>query len=107
MTDEIRNVFISHLHEDDEGLDRLKALVDGKGLSLRDSSITDEQPNAANDPDYIKSAILAPRIRWASVLVVYVSPQTKSSEWVNWEIEYAQKNRQANRRSLGAWGEGQ
>ena len=101
MPDEIRNVCISHLNEDDEGLDKLKRLVRKRGLSLRDASISSENPNNATNPDYIKSDILAPRIQWASVLVVYVTPKTKSSEYVNWEIEYAQKN---DKRIVGVWG---
>ncbi len=100
MSDEIKNVFISHIHEDDEGLDKLKALVEGKGLTIRDSSITSERPNQATDPDYIKQNILKPGIDWASVLVVYISPETKDSEWVNWEIEYALEQ---DKRLVGVW----
>ena len=88
MPDEIRNVFISHIHEDDDGLGKLKGLLDGKGLEIRDGSINAAKPNQATSDDYIKSDILAPRIRWASVLVVYVTPQTRTSPWVDWEIEY-------------------
>ena len=101
--DEIRNVFISHVHEDDAALPQLKQLVARKGLALRDGSITSEDPNSAENSDYIKSSILAPRIQWASVLVVLVSPETKSSPWVDWEIEYAQKN---DKRIVGVWAQG-
>ena len=31
MTDDIRNVFISHIHEDDEGIDKIKG-VNNRGL---------------------------------------------------------------------------
>ena len=34
MTQELRNVFISHVHEDDEGLPRLKDLVARHGMIL-------------------------------------------------------------------------
>ena len=100
MSKDIRNVFISHIHEDDEGLRRIKDLAQRHGLTVRDSSITSDKPNAAHNPDYIKSSILAPHIRWASVLVVYVSPDTKKSDWVNWEIEYAHKQ---GKRIVGIW----
>ena len=40
MPDEIKNVFISHIHEDDEGLSALKDLVAQQGMEIRDSSIT-------------------------------------------------------------------
>ena len=53
MDGEIKNVFISHLHEDDAGLADLKALIKQGGLTVRDSSINSTNPNKANHPDYI------------------------------------------------------
>lgn len=64
MTDEQKNVFISHIHEDDATLQGLKDLLKRNGYEIRDGSIDSSKPNNAIDPDYIKSAILAPRIRW-------------------------------------------
>lgn len=104
MANDIKNVFISHIHEDDEGLGDLKALVAKHGLEVRDGSINSEKPNAAKDPEYIKQNILIPRIEWASTLVVYVTPDTKDSWWVNWEIEYANK---LNKRIVGVWAHGE
>jgi hypothetical protein len=100
---EIKNVFISHLHEDDDGLAELKELIAKGGLTVRDSSINSANPNDANNPDYIKSQILAPQIEWASTLLVYIKPETKNSDWVNWEIEYAAK---AGRRIVGIYARG-
>ena len=100
MADDTRNVFISHIHEDDEGLTRIKDLTQKHGMTLRDSSITADKPNSARNPDYIKSQILAPHIKWAGVLVVYVSPDTKDSDWVDWEIEYAHRR---GKRIVGVW----
>src|SRR5208283_2315669 len=77
MADEIKNVFISHVHEDDDGLAKLKDLIGKGGLTVRDSSINKTNPNDAKNPDYIKSQILAPQIQWASTLLVYVTPKTK------------------------------
>jgi len=91
MADEIKNVFISHVHEDDDGLAKLKDLIQKGGLTVRDSSINSSKPNEAEDPEYIKSKVLAPQIQWASTLLVYITPKTKDSPWVNWEIEYAEK----------------
>lgn len=84
-------MFVSHLHEDDARIGDLKGLVDNRGLTIRDSSINAGRPNKANDPDYIKHQILAPRIDWASTMVVLISPETKDSEYVRWEIEHAAK----------------
>ncbi len=100
MSGNIRNVFISHIHEDDEGLKNLKDLIHKHGMECRDASITADKPNAAKNPAYIKQKILAPHIRWASVLMVYISPNTKDSPWVNWEIEYAHKQ---EKRIVGVW----
>src|SRR5260370_33646715 len=104
MADEIKNVFISHVHEDDDGLGKLKDLIKKGGLTLRDSSINKTNPNDAKDPDYIKSQILAPQIRWASTLLVHITPKTKDSEWVNWEIEYAEK---LGKRIIGVYAHGE
>jgi len=103
MPDEIRNVFISHIHEDDDGLANLKSLLGDNGLQIRDGSITSVNPNNANNEEYIKSQILAPRIRWAGVFIVYISPRTKESMYVDWEIEYAHK---IGKRIVGVWAHG-
>jgi len=103
MSNDIRNVFISHVHEDDAGLADLKELIRKGGLTVRDSSISSSNPNNATNPDYIKSQILAPQIQWASTLLVYITPQTKGSEWVNWEIEYAAKS---GKRIVGVYARG-
>ena len=77
MSNEIKNVFISHVHEDDAGLPELKDLIEKGGLTVRDSSIDSSSPNEAKDPEYIKSKILTPQIEWASTLLVYITPKTK------------------------------
>lgn len=100
---DIRNVFISHVHEDDDGLKKTKDLVKSKGMAIRDASIHAGKENDAKSPDYIKSRILAPQIDWAGVFIVYITPKTKGSEWVDWEIEYAAKQ---GKRIIGVWGHG-
>ena len=103
MADEIRNVFISHIHEDDADLGKLKDLLARQGCAIRDASITSDKPNDANNPEYIKTQVLAPGIQWSSTLIVYITPETHNSEWVNWEIEYAQK---LGKRIVGVWAHG-
>ena len=95
-----KNIFISHIHEDDDGLGKLKDLLKGHGMTVRDYSIHADNPNNAHDENYIKYRILAPRINQSSTLVVYISPETKNSKWVDWEIEYALKN---DKRIVGVW----
>ena len=103
MAEQIKNVFISNIHEDDDGLAKFKDLVEKSGLTVRDSSINSTNPNNAKDHDYIKTQILAPQIQWASTLVVYITPDTRNSEWVNWEIEYAAKE---GKRIVGVYAHG-
>jgi hypothetical protein len=99
-----KNVFISHVHEDDEGLGKLKTLLDKNGLKIQDYSINSDNPNNAHSEEYIKSEILAPRISSCPVMVVYISPQTRESRYVNWEIEYAEKQ---GKRIVGVWAHGE
>jgi len=84
-----KNIFISHLHEDDKLLPKLKDLISNAGMEVRDGSINSDKPNEASNEAYIKREILAPRIDWASTLVVLITRHTAQSDWVNWEIKYA------------------
>ena len=104
MSNDIKNVFISHIHEDDSKLSDLKTLLKKNGIDARDYSITADKPNQAKNEEYIKNEILAPQIQQCSVLVVYVSPDTKNSDYVNWEIEYANK---IGKRIVGVWENGE
>jgi len=58
-----------------------------------------ENSTTRKDEDYIKTQILAPAIKWAGVFICYVSPQTKSSDWVNWEKQ--------GKRIVGVWAHGE
>src|SRR5512145_3103673 len=84
-----KNIFISHVHENDDLLPKLKDLLGRAGMDVRDGSIRSDKPNNAKNEDYIKREILAPRIQWASTLVVLITNETAQSDWVNWEIKYA------------------
>jgi hypothetical protein len=103
MVDHIKNVFVSHVHEDDDGLTKLKKLLANNGMTIKDSSINSSNPNDAKSPDYIKNQILAPQINWAGTFLIYITPKTKESAWVNWEIEYAAKQ---GKRIVGVWEHG-
>ncbi len=104
MADETtKNVFISHVHDDDDGLQKLKDLLAGKGMTIRDASIHAGKENGAESADYIKSEILAPQINWAGTFITYVTPKSKESKWVDWEIEYAEKQ---GKQIIGVWAHG-
>jgi MTH538 TIR-like domain (DUF1863) len=104
MATQIKNIFISHIHEDDAGLGKLKSLLERNGMTIRDYSINSDKPNNATSEAYIKSAILAPQIQASGALIVYITPDTKNSDYVNWEIEYAQK---MGKRIIGVWANGE
>lgn len=97
-------VFISHIHEDDSKLSDLKNLMKRNGIEPRDYSINSDKPNRAKSEEYIKSQILAPRIKQCPVMVVYISSETKHSDYVNWEIEYAHG---LGKRIVGVWARGE
>jgi hypothetical protein len=103
MSDKIKHVFISHINEDDDVLQDLKELLKRNGYEICDGSIDSSKPNDAKDPAYVKSQILAPRIQWAGEMVVLISRDTWTSTFVDWEIEYAQKQ---GKRIVGVWAHG-
>lgn len=98
-------VFVSHIHEDDEHIGNLRRLLKDHGHEFKVSAVDSSNPNNAKNEQYIKSEILAPKIDWASggAMVVLISPQTKNSTWVDWEIEYALKK---GMRIVGVWTQG-
>jgi len=103
VTEKTRNLFISHVHEDDEKLQPLKDLLKTRGWNVRDGSIDSSKPNKAENKDYIKYKILAPHIDWAGAFIVLVSEETHTSEYVEWEIEYAKKE---GKRIVGVYAQG-
>ncbi len=100
---DIRNVFISHVHEDDAMVPNLKQLIERAGTVVRNGSVTSDRPNDAQNVEYIKREILKPRIEWASTLVVLITHDTADSWWVNWEIHYAV---QLGKRVVGVFAQG-
>ena len=50
MADDTKNVFVSHVHEDDAGLGKLKDLLKANGMTIRDYSISSDNPNNAKCP---------------------------------------------------------
>lgn len=103
MADTIRNVFISHIHEDDDRINELVRLIEQQDYKVRNGSITSADPNRANDENYIKNEYLAPGINWAGTVLVLISSHTKESDYVDWEIEYGAKK---GKRIIGVWDRG-
>lgn len=103
MNNKRKNVFISHIHKDESKLSDLKSLLKKHGIEARDYSVHSGKPNNASNEQYVKNKILAPQIKQAGVLVVYISEATKDSKYVNWEIEYARKH---DKPIVGVWEKG-
>lgn len=97
-----RNVFISHYGEDDAHVQNMKALLDNKGCTLRNSSIDSTKPNDAKNAAYITS-LLRDGIQWAGCVIVLVGNNTHTRPWVDQEIEMA--NRQG-KRIIGVYARG-
>jgi hypothetical protein len=100
---ESNRVFVSHIHEDDAHVQGMRQLLADRGYQVQISAVDSTTPNSAKDEQYIKSEILKPKLDWTGAggtLVVLVSPGTRDSSWVDWEIEYAQ---QLGMRIVGVW----
>ena len=54
--------------------------------------------------EYIKKQYLKPAIDWAGTVVVLIGNNTHKSDWVNWEIEYAQ---QCQKKIIGVYIQGE
>ena len=99
MSKEAINLFISHCGEDEKFIEPFKELV-GSKYNVRDSSIVETEPNNAQNSDYIKYSILAPKINWSGTMIVLIGPDMRDSDYVNWEIEYAMKH---NKQIIGVY----
>lgn len=97
---DINRIFVSHIHEDDEHVTGMRRLLKDGGHEVQISTVDSTNPNNAHNEAYIKSDILGPKIDWAGTMVVLISPGTKDSPWVDWEIERAQ---QQDMRIVGVW----
>ena len=89
MAKELINVFVSHYHEDEENIRKMKDLL-GDDYSIRNYSVTSDKYNNAQSEDYIKD-LLRPLIKEAGTFICLIGPETHGSKWVNWEIEQAAK----------------
>lgn len=85
----MKNVFVSHYHEDEESIRKLKELL-GDTCQLRNYSVTSEKFNNAQNDEYIKS-LLRPLIKAAGTFICLIGEKTKDSDWVDWEIRQAAK----------------
>lgn len=98
---EIKNVFVSHYHEDEDSIKKFKDML-SDDYCIKNYSVTSDKYNNATSEDYIKN-MLRPLINQASTFICLIGPNTHDSKWVNWEIEQALKQ---GKRIIGVylWG---
>lgn len=90
MESEIKNIFVSHQHNDADRIKDLQNLIGKHGISMRDSSIYEKKlKNNATNEQYIKQKLIKPQIQWAGTVVVLIGKDTAKSDYVNWEIKTA------------------
>ena len=102
MAKKEKNIFVTHIHENDHKLGDLMALLRRKGMLPRNYSITSDKPNNLRSERSIKR-LLKRHIEPASALVVYITPDTRTSKWVDWEIRTAAM---MGKRIVGVWAYG-
>ena len=90
MADEIKNIFVSHQHNDADKIEAFKKLIGKHGISMRDSSIYESKlKNNATNEQYIKQELIKPQMKWAGTVAVLIGRDTAKSDYVNWEIKTA------------------
>jgi hypothetical protein len=80
-----RNVFISFATEDLDQVNLLRGQAKNELSDLEFNDYSLKEPFDSERAEYIKNGIRE-RIRQSSVTLVFVSDQTASSKWVDWEI---------------------
>lgn len=90
MSDDFKNIFVSHQHNDADKIEALKKLIGKHGINMRDSSIYEKKlKNNAKNEQYIKQELIKPQMQWAGTVVVLIGKDTAKSDYVNWEIKTA------------------
>jgi hypothetical protein len=81
-----RNVFISFAYEDLGAVNLLRGQAKNENVPLEFNDWSVSEPIDSERSAYIKERI-ADRINQSSVTVVFLSHNTPTSRWVDWEIE--------------------
>jgi len=81
-----KNVFISFAYEDIDEVNLLRAQAKNENSILEFNDHSVSEAFDSERADYIKQK-LRERINRCSTTVVYLSPDTLNSRWVDWEVE--------------------
>jgi len=79
------NVFISFASEDLNEVNLLRGQAKNENSDIEFNDWSLKKPFDSRDAEYIRRGIRE-RIRQCSVTIVYLSDNTASSKWVDWEI---------------------
>lgn len=81
-----KNVFISFAYEDIDAVNLLRGQAKNENSDIEFNDLSVKEPFDSNRADYIRQKI-SERINQSSTTVVYLSPATANSRWVDWEVE--------------------
>lgn len=81
-----KNVFISFAHEDMDEVNLLRGQSKNENSDIEFNDYSVKEPYDSDRAEYIKGKLIE-RINQSSTTVVYVSKDTASSRWVQWEVE--------------------
>jgi len=80
-----RHVFISFANEDLNDVNMLRGQAKNQSSELEFDDLSLREPFDSKNVEYIKNGIRE-RIDRASVTVVFLSPESAKSKWVDWEV---------------------
>lgn len=85
-----RNVFLSFAGEDLDDVNLIRGQAKNDNIEFEFSDRSLKTPFDSDDAEYIRRGIRE-RIKQASVTLVYLSEDSASSKWVDWEIRESQR----------------
>lgn len=80
-----KNIFISFAHEDENEINLLRGQAKNEKNDIEFNDFSVKEPFDSKRAEYIQQKI-AERINQSSITIVYLSENTKSSKWVEWEV---------------------
>lgn len=81
-----KNVFISFAYEDIDEVNLLRGQAKNENADIEFNDVSVREPFDSERAEYVKQKIRE-RINRCSTTVVYLSPATENSKWVDWEVD--------------------
>lgn len=86
----MKRVFLSFIVEDKDKVNGVRLLASNPRYNLEFYDESVQVPYNSSNADYIKSQIRE-KIRRASITTCFISEQTHTSRWVDWELEESER----------------